>query len=288
MTGFGRGEARDSGVTWSVEVTSINRKQLEVVVSMPRELADLEIQIRSEVAALASRGRVQVTIRSDSPGVGTEVLKVNPALAAQYLTAAKDLAAQLGLTAEIKLADAMRWPGVLDLQRAEVSAANSWPLIRQALDQALSQLVNMRNAEGAHLTQDIENRLRHLTTLLDHIRDRASGVVEHHRRALHQRLAEAGLVIDLNDERLIKELLVFADRCDISEELARASSHLTQFHKYMASTEPAGRSLDFLTQELFREFNTMGSKANHADLSHLVVEAKTEIEKIREQVQNIE
>jgi len=288
MTGFGRGEAREGGVTWSVEAASINRKQLEVVVSMPRELADLEVQVRNEVSALASRGRVQITIRSDSPGGSSESLKVNAALATQYLAAAKEIASQLGLTDEIKLTDALRWPGVMELQRTEVDASSAWPLIKQALDQALAQLLAMRQSEGANLKQDVENRLQHIATLLEQIRDRASGVVEHHRRALHQRLAEAGLVVDLNDERLVKELLVFADRCDISEELARAASHLAQFHKYLASNEPTGRSLDFLTQELFREFNTMGSKANHADLSHLVVEAKTEIEKIREQIQNVE
>lgn len=288
MTGFGRGEARADGITWSVEAASINRKQLEVVASLPRELAELEVQVRNEVSALASRGRVQVTIRSDTPGGSSEALKVNKALAAQYLAAAREIAGELQLPEEIKLTDTLRWPGVLELQRTEVDAEAAWPLIKQALDQALAQLIAMRSAEGANLKQDIQSRLSLIASVLEQIRERASIVIEHHRRALHQRLAEAGLVIDLNDERLVKELLVFADRCDISEELARAASHLVQFDKYLASTEPTGRSLDFLTQELFREFNTMGSKANHAELSHLVVEAKTEIEKIREQIQNVE
>jgi uncharacterized protein (TIGR00255 family) len=288
MTGFGRGEASANGITWSVEAASINRKQLEVVVGLPRELAEMEVQVRNEVSAIASRGRVQVTIRFDSPGGSNESLKVNRPLAAQYLAAAREMAAELNLTDELKLNDALRLPGVLDLQRTEVNAESAWPLIKAALDQALAQLIAMRSAEGANLKLDIMSRLSHIAAVLEQIRQRAGVVVEHHRRALHQRLAEAGLVIDLNDERLVKELLVFADRCDISEELARAASHLAQFEKYLGSSEPAGRSLDFLTQELFREFNTMGSKANHAELSHLVVEAKTEIEKIREQVQNIE
>lgn len=288
MTGFGRGEARGDGVTWSVEAASVNRKQLEVAVSLPRELAELEVTVRNEVSAIASRGRINVAIRCDTAEGSSEALKVNALLASQYLDAARRIAGHLGLSDEVKLSDAMRWPGVLELQRSEVDAEAAWPLIHEALSQALKQLVQMREAEGANLKQDISSRLGQIRLLLESIRAKSGAVVEQHRKALHQRLAEAGLVVDLNDERLVKELLVFADRCDISEELARADSHLGQFGKYLGSSEPMGRSLDFLTQELFREFNTMGSKANNAELAHLVVAAKTEIEKIREQVQNVE
>lgn len=288
MTGFGRGEARGEGVSWSVEAASVNRKQLEVAVSMPRELAELEVTVRNEVSAVASRGRINVSIRSDAAEGSSEALKVNSLLAAEYLEASKRIASHLGLVDEVKLTDAMRWPGVVELQRSEIDAELAWPLIREALVQALKQLVQMREAEGLNLKNDIATRLGQVSSLLESIRARSGTVVEQHRKALHQRLAEAGLVVDLNDERLVKELLVFADRCDISEELARAASHLGQFDKYLSSAEPMGRSMDFLTQELFREFNTMGSKANNAELAHLVVAAKTEIEKIREQVQNVE
>jgi uncharacterized protein (TIGR00255 family) len=161
-------------------------------------------------------------------------------------------------------------------------------LIEKALDAALAQLITMREAEGAHLMGDIESRLQILAGLLDAIARLAPQVTEQHRKLLRQRLEDAGVPLPLDDERLVKEIALFSDRCDVSEELTRAASHLKQFRAYLAAREPMGRSMDFLTQELAREFNTIGSKANNAEIAHLVVAAKTEIEKVREQVQNVE
>ena len=146
----------------------------------------------------------------------------------------------------------------------------------------------MRSTEGASLRSDIEVRLAQVESLLGSIRAKASTVPEHQRKVLRQRLEDAGLPLPLDDERLVKEIALFADRTDISEELTRAASHVQQFRSYLASDTPAGRSLDFLLQEFFREFNTMGSKCNNAEIAHHVVTAKTELEKIREQVQNAE
>ena len=289
MTGFGRGEARQSNLTWTVECGSVNRKQLEVVINLPRELSELESSVRTIVTAAVSRGRVNVVVRSTSEEqTGENSVRVDQSLARQYFTVLHDLAAQLGLPGQISLQDIIRQPGVLGQQQAETSPEAACPAIEVALQAALKQMIAMRQAEGANLRQDIESRLQSIETLLTSIRSKASTVPEHHRKALRQRLEDAGLPLPLDDERLVKEIALFADRTDISEELARAASHVKQFRSYLAAAEPVGRSLDFLLQEFFREFNTMGSKASNAEIAHHVVTAKTELEKIREQVQNAE
>lgn len=289
MTGFGRGEARQSNLTWTVECGSVNRKQLEVVINLPRELSELEASVRTIVTAAVSRGRVNVVVRSASDELtGENSVRVDQSLARQYFTVLHDLAAQLGLPAQISVQDLIRQPGVLGLQQAETSPEAAWPVIEAALNTALKQMTAMRQAEGANLRQDIESRLQTIETLLASIREKAATVPEHHRKVLRQRLEDAGLPLPLDDERLVKEIALFADRTDISEELTRAASHVKQFRAYLAAAEPVGRSLDFLLQEFFREFNTMGSKASNAEIAHHVVTAKTELEKIREQVQNAE
>ena len=288
MTGFGRGEAQRSGVTWSVECSSVNRKQLEVAVNLPRELSELENAVRTEVSAAVSRGRVNVAVRKESAASGTDAIHVDQVLAEQYFHAMHALALKLNIPSEIALTDITRMPGVITQAQAEIITEDAWPSIQEALAAALKQLNTMRIAEGASLRSDIEARLALIESLLESIRAKAATVPEHQRKVLRQRLEDAGLPLPLDDERLVKEIALFADRTDISEELTRAASHVQQFRSYLASDTPAGRSLDFLLQEFFREFNTMGSKCNNAEIAHHVVTAKTELEKIREQVQNAE
>ncbi len=288
MTGFGRGEAQRSGVTWSVECSSVNRKQLEVAVNLPRELSELENAVRTEVSAAVSRGRVNVAIRKESAAAATDAIRVDQVLAEQYFHAMHALALKLNIPPDISLTDITRMPGVISQAQAELVTEDAWPSIHEALTGSLKQLNAMRSAEGASLRADIEARLAIIESLLESIRAKAATVPEHQRKVLRQRLEDAGLPLPLDDERLVKEIALFADRTDISEELTRAASHVQQFRAYLDSGAPAGRSLDFLLQEFFREFNTMGSKCNNAEIAHHVVTAKTELEKIREQVQNAE
>lgn len=288
MTGFGRGEARQEGTTWLVECSSVNRKQLEVSVNLPRDLADLETQVRNQVAAVCSRGRVNVHIRPDQTEAQTVMPRLDEAAAARYIVELRILAARLGIAPEITLSEIVRLPGVLVNQVEQTAPDAVWPTIQAALMAALNQLVTMRTAEGANLRADIESRLATIESLAGGIAEKAPTVPQQQRQALRQRLEQAGLPLPLDDERLVKEITLFADRTDISEELSRAASHLQQFRAYLASGDPVGRSLDFLVQEFFREFNTMGSKCNNAEIAHAVVSAKTELEKIREQVQNVE
>jgi uncharacterized protein (TIGR00255 family) len=288
MTGFGSGETIAEGVAWRAEAGSVNRKQLEIVINLPRELNELETGLRNRIAAKLSRGRVQVVIKADRGVATSEKLVVNDALAKQYAEKLSALAADLNVNTAISASDIVRWPGVFTIEQSEISAEEALPHIEKAMDVALQNMVNMRLKEGAHLKADITARLDALESMFKAAEEMAPQVVTRYRDALFQRLTEAGLPLLLDDERLVKEIGLFADRCDITEEITRAESHITQFRAYMDSGEPVGRPLDFLSQELFREINTMGSKANHAQLAQLVVRAKTELEKIREQVQNIE
>jgi len=288
MTGFGRGEAQRGGVTWSVECSSVNRKQLEVAVNLPRELSEFENAVRGEVSAAVSRGRVNVAVRREAGTSSADAVRVDQALAAHYFHAMHALALKLDIPPEISVTDITRLPGVLTQDQTAIAAEDAWPPVQEALIAALVELNAMRSAEGASLRADIESRLSVIEVLLDSIRKKAASVPEQQRKLLRQRLEDAGLPLPLDDERLVKEIALFADRTDISEELTRAASHVRQFRTYLDADAPAGRSLDFLLQEFFREFNTMGSKCNNAEIAHHVVTAKTELEKIREQVQNAE
>jgi len=285
MTGFGRGESVADGVAWRAEISSVNRKQLEIVVNLPRELAELEIPLRNRLAQKISRGRVQVSVLADR-GSSHGALRVDEALAKQYAEELLRLSQTLGV--QSPTADMTRWPGVFTLEQSTWSPEQATPHVEKALDAALTQMLAMRQQEGAHLKADIITRLDGLHALFQEAQTLAPQIVLKQRDALRQRLADAGLPLPLDDERLLKEIALFADRCDVTEEITRAESHIAQFRAYMEGSVPSGRSLDFLSQELFREINTMGSKASDAALAQIAVRAKTELEKIREQVQNVE
>ncbi|MFP6872928.1 MAG: YicC/YloC family endoribonuclease [Verrucomicrobiales bacterium] len=288
MTGFGHGEASVDGLVYRAEVSSVNRKQADIVVSLPRELAQLEAQVRERIGESVSRGRVNVSINVSAVEGSTSQLQVNEQLAQQYVDALRGLGEKLGLDDILAGFDPMRAPGVVSLGEILPGPDDAWLLIRQALDQALGGLVEMRSLEGEHLCRDLRDRLSILQGLVENISTCAPGVVDRYRENLHKRLDGAGLDIDSGDERVMKEIGLFAERSDISEEITRLQSHFLQCSKYFGSPEPVGRPLDFLAQEMNRELNTIGSKANDAGIAQYIVEAKTELEKIREQVQNIE
>ena len=287
MTGFGRGEASAEGTTVRVEVASVNRKQGDVSVNLPRELADLEAGVRSAVAERVSRGRVNVKVILDRGAEGSTVaLQVNEELAAAYLKALEGVSG--GLKIQFAPADLLRAPGVFTLEETALAVEAVKPLVDEALGKALEGHDGMRSAEGEELKKDIAGRLGELRRLAGEVAGLAPEVSERYRTNLVRRLEEAGLGIDLDDERVLKEVGIFAERCDISEELTRLESHLGQFEGYLERGEPVGREMDFLAQELNREVNTIGSKANSAEIAKRVVAAKAEVEKVREQVQNVE
>lgn len=288
MTGFGRGFSASDQWHATVEIHSLNRKQAEVVVQLPRELFELDGLIRKDVIAMVSRGRIQVSVNLERGQAGPPSIHVDKTLGLAFRNAFLELSTAVGHEVTPTAADYMRQPGIVNAGAGEIDVQNAWQNIRSALAEALTALAMMRESEGAHLRQDILARLATLSALVGKVAIAAPPRPHRQRELLTKRLSDAGLELDLADERLVRELAIFADRCDVSEELTRLDSHFSKFREYMDAAEPPGRALDFLCQELFRELNTIGSKANDAGIAQTIVEAKTELEKIREQVQNVE
>jgi len=288
MTGFGCGEAVDGGTKFRVEIASVNRKQADIMVNLPRELAALEVKVRGVVAEKITRGRVNVRVTMDSGRGNKSSLKFDPELATSYRNALEGLAEEWAQPLKVVVTDLLRAPGVFSLEEGGVDIEGVWPVLEGILEEALAAHDEMRKAEGVELEKDIRARISEIGGHMEIVRDLAPGVGERYRETLQKRLAESGLEIPLDDERLIKEVALFADKSDILEELIRLDSHLRQFEKYLETDTPVGRELDFLSQELNREINTIGSKGNSAEIARHVVGAKAETERIREQVQNIE
>jgi uncharacterized protein (TIGR00255 family) len=285
MTGHGRGTAGARNFRVVAECFSVNRRQCEVALVTSRDLAWLEPGVREEVFKRISRGKVQVSLTVEHPPQSAPVL-VDRRRAAEFLREVRALQNELDLPGDISLETVLSAPGVLrteDTQQGEL-----WPLVRQALGQALEGLLAMRVREGTHLKKELLRAVARMTTRLRRIRALAPRVPKRQRAALFNRLQAARLPVDLLDPRITTEIAVFAERCDITEELARLESHLGQFGDHLESNEPVGRTLEFLAQEMSREWHTAGAKANDAEISLLVVEAKAELDKAREQLANVE
>jgi uncharacterized protein (TIGR00255 family) len=289
MTGYGRGEAAKDGFKFTVELNSINRKQSDISINIAKELVELEPRIRDEINAHLSRGRVMVVVAFHrGGGKAEEQVELDTVLAKAYHRAIQKLQKEMKLDGSLTLDTILRAPGVMKLAEATFDVEGVWPGVEAALRKAIAGLVKMREKEGKFLADDLAGRLGFLQAGLESVKKSAPEIVTHYRQQLHARVKDAGLDVPLDDERLVKEVVFFADRCDISEEITRLSSHLSQFRDCLKSNEPVGRTLDFLAQEMGREINTIGSKANAAEISQQVVKMKAELEKIREQIQNIE
>jgi len=287
MTGYGRGTATFEGRQIAVELSSVNRKQAEISLSLPRALLELEPRVRDEINAHISRGRLTVAVGLHAKH-GEKSTGINLAAAKAYRDQLEAMIKSLKLAGEVTLDQVLRGPGVLSTDETEIETDAAWPALRKALKAALDQFVKMRKQEGETLAADLRKRTLAIQKNVKTIGVLAPKVMEHHRGTLLERAAKAGLEIENSDERLLKEIVFFADRSDISEELTRLRSHLDQFFGQLGKDEPVGRTLDFLLQEMFRETNTIGNKANFLAISQIVVGMKTELEKLREQVQNIE
>lgn len=289
MTGYGRGEAAGGGIRVEAEVSSVNRKQLDVRLNLPRSLAAFESRLVELVQAAVSRGQVSGgVVLHVSSAARRKGARVDRALAGAYVRELRDAAAALGLRDDLAASVLMELPDVVQHLDVEQDADDIWPVLRRAFAGAIKQLVAMREREGAALKRDLERRIGRLEKELSPVRKEAPAVAGKYRVALMERLRRAGISVDRSDPQLVKELAVFAERSDISEEITRLESHLQQARGLLSAKEPAGRTLDFLAQEMFREINTIGSKANDVVITRRVIQFKTELERIREQVQNIE
>lgn len=290
MTGYGRGECAGKGFKVVVEASSVNRKQLEQAINLPRELEALEPRVRDEVNRTLSRGRVTIKVvlhAADGGWPGRVTL--NLPLARAYVRELQRLGRELKLPGEIGIEALMRAPGVLRAEDELEDAEAVWPPVEKALRLALAGLIRMREREGAHLARDLQKRVETMRKSVSRVEKQAPEVLKRFQEQLRERIRNAGLEAPAaDDERLLKEVVYFADRSDISEELTRLQSHFQQFSDCVKSAEPVGRTLDFLAQEMNREVNTIGSKANDSLISREVVGLKTELERFREQVQNVE
>jgi uncharacterized protein (TIGR00255 family) len=288
MTGYGRGETDHQGAKFSVELNSVNRKQSDIVVNLPRDLNELEPRIRQAVNESISRGRTNVLVSYHNGANSMRKLALDTGLAQSYHEAMRALQKELDAPGEITIGTILQAPGVMRMPEEAIKAEDAWPAVEKALRAALAELIKMREREGKHLAKDLIKRLKTMRKELKEIRVIHPDVVKKYRAALLDRIQKAGLPLQTDDERLVKEISFFADRADVSEELTRLESHLAQFAHHLRKNEPVGRTLEFITQEIFRELNTLGAKANDAEISQRVVACKAELEKIREQIQNLE
>ncbi len=289
MTGFGRGETTAADLTLAVELNAVNRRNLETSFSLPREWQSLERDIAEVVRGGVGRGKVHATVRADRAS-GAGAFSWDRTGVEAFLDKAGALAEARGI---VWPPDGAGLAAIIALHRTDSdlpAAEDIRTAVAEATGAALAQLNEMRAREGAHLAADLACRLGRLRSLLADIRANMAGSVARYRELLLQRLKAAGLDLDLDDERVLKEIALFADRCDTTEEVTRLDSHLAQFAETLkaAADNAVGRKLEFILQEINREFNTIGAKANNVDVSRFVIEAKNEIERIREQVQNVE
>jgi uncharacterized protein (TIGR00255 family) len=269
MTGYGRGECAQDGFKVTVELSSVNRKQAEVSVTLPRELELLEAPVREVIHRAIARGRVNVRVSLHAAEGKISARKhIDVALAKAYAAELAKLAKQLKLSGDVTLDQVLRAPGVFQTDEQLAESEDLWPTMEKALNHGLSALVKMREREGAHLAKDLALRIGVMQKAVAQVQKQAPTTAENYRQNLLERIKAAGLEnIAPDDERLLKEIVLFADRSDITEELTRLQSHFTQFADCCKSSEPVGRTLDFLAQEMNREINTIGSKANDAVIS---------------------
>ena len=295
MTGFGRGQYEDENFSVTVEMKTVNHRYNEVAIRLPRFLNPLEDKIRKTILKTVNRGRIDVFINADYTSSENCTLKVDKNLAAAYHRALKEVGSAIGLE-ELTLNSAQevmylsRCQDVINVKEGFFDVETVWPKVEQAVAEALKNLVAMRETEGGNIYGDFIYRADLIAEKLTQIEARSPMVVEEYQAKLTDRLNNllADHNITVEPERLLQEVAIFADRASITEEIVRLKSHIKQFKNIINSDQPVGRKLDFLIQEFNREANTIASKANDYTLAQIVVEIKAEIEKIREQIQNIE
>ena len=287
MTGYGRCHIEEDGREMTVEVKSVNHRFLDISYRLSRTLSFLDDAVRKGVGARLARGHVDVFVSYANHRQDAKEVRVDPLLAVAYRDALAQLAAAVGLDASVPLSDYARLPDVLTVQEKEEDQQAVRELFERALCGALDSLIDMREQEGERMRADILEKIANIAAIREKVADRAPLVVSEYRDKLHQRIA-ALTEGEIDEARLITEVAIFADRAAIDEELVRLRSHIAAIRETVELAEPVGRKLDFLVQELNREVNTIGSKASDTMIAQAVVSAKGEIEKLREQVQNVE
>ncbi len=291
MTGFGRGTASGEERFWTVELRSVNHRYLDISIKLPRRFIGLDDRIKKEISSFHNRGRVDIFITLNDEGIEAIKLKADLGLAKEYLRCLKEVAQELTITGEPDLTMLASYRDIispLDEEGGAEILEEYWSDLQEAIVDALKECQEMRQREGAILQNDLLERLTIFQQTIDRIEQSIPLIIEKREKALQERLDNLLSGIDIDPVRLAQEVAILVDKTDVSEEIVRLRSHLEQFHEFLEIDEPVGRRLDFLVQEFLREVNTIASKINHAETAHLTVGMKSELEKIREQVQNLE
>jgi uncharacterized protein (TIGR00255 family) len=288
MTGYGRSEVRQAHLALTVEARSVNHRYLDIALRYPRIYAPLEARMKQCVSAYFTRGRIDITLGHQESADTRRALLLDHMLAQQYYDALQRLQASLGLPGTIDLGLIASLRDVFRVEEASADVENDWDIMAQGLHAALQALQTMRRQEGEVLSRDFHQRLQAMAQQLQSIRQRVPQVVVEYQQRLEQRVKELFAQFELDANRVAQEAIVFAERSDITEELTRLEAHIQACTRLLSSAEAVGRKIEFLVQEMHREVNTIGAKSNDTAIAHSVVELKSELERMREQSQNIE
>lgn len=288
MTGFGRFEVSEQNKKITVEMKSVNHRYLDVSVRMPKQLNSFDAAIRAEIKKYASRGKVDMYITYEDTSEDKTSLKYNSELAAEYVSHFKNISEQFGLENDISVSKLVRCPEVLIMEESKTDEEELWRLVQKAVDGACGKFVESRVAEGEHLKADLSAKLDEMMRIVEAIAVRSPQVFEEYRVNLRRQVEELLGSTQLDEARIATEIVLFADKMCVDEELVRLKSHVQKMKADLLTGEDVGRKLDFLAQEMNREANTILSKANDLEVTNRGIDLKTEIEKVREQIQNIE
>ena len=291
MTGFGRGPVSGKDSYWTVELRSVNHRFLDISIKLPRRFIGWEDKIKKEISSFHSRGRVDIFITFNDKGVEATKLKADLGLAKEYLRCLKEVARELSVTGEPDLTMLASYRDIISPLEEEGGAEvleEFYPDLKEAINDAMKECLKMRQQEGESLKNDLLDRLSIFKQKIDAIEDSLPLIIEKRGKVLKERLDNLLSGIDIDPMRLAQEVAILVDKSDVNEEIVRLRSHMEQFNGFLNLDEPVGRRLDFLVQEFLREVNTIASKINHAETAHLIVGLKNDLEKIREQVQNLE
>jgi len=288
MTGFGRGECQVDERTWIVEIKTVNHRFLDQRVVLPRSFAILEERLKKEISSRFDRGRVEVNIGLQGGSSLGVSLHLNMDLAGQYHRCLEQLREEFGLEGRIALDEMLTCKDIIQQREEGLDVENEWTFLCQALRAALDDCDRMREQEGQSLKDDLETRLKNFARIVGTIEEQVPEILKLRQQELQTRIEKLLGGLDMDPARFAQEAAYMADKADVTEEIVRLKSHIEQFSRFLASEEPVGRRLDFLLQEFLREVNTLASKISNGLVAHLGVEMKNEIEKLREQVQNIE
>lgn len=288
MTGFGRAQSTVDGMTVTVELKSVNHRYFEFSARVPRNYGFLEEKLKGFVNASVARGKTECYVSIENPENDEVEVTVNTALARGYAAAIRSLSDLVGTNEQPTASQLSRFPDVLTVHKAEPDEERVWNAVQQTAQLALEQFLAMRQTEGEKLRADILSHADRIAQLVAFVESRSPQTVREYNEKLHRRMAELLGDANVDEQRLLTEAAIFADKVAVDEETVRLHSHLSQLHDFLGADEPIGRKLDFLVQEINRESNTIGSKAQDVAIAKAVIDIKAEVEKIREQVQNIE